>query len=102
MAWEKRGTSGPYYYKAVRVNGKVRKLYYGKGPIGEMAAALDATARRDREKRAAALDASRECYQAALEPLQLLEQWTGALMRLALISAGYSHNWGKWRRRHAK
>ena len=102
MAWEKRGTNGPYYYRAVRVNGRVRKIYYGKGLAGELAANLDAAAHRDREKWAAAVRRSKGQYQAAQEPLHMLEQWTGALMRLALVSAGYHYNWGKWRRRHAK
>ena len=101
MAWEKRGTNGPYYYRAVRVNGRVRKIYYGKALTGELAAKLDAAARRDRELRAAAARGSKERYRAALEPLHALEQCAGALMRLELVSAGYHYNWGKWRRRHA-
>jgi hypothetical protein len=102
MAWEKRGSNGPYYYRVVRVNGRVRKIYFGKGLTGELAASLDAAARRDREQRAAALRKSQERYQAALEPLHALEQCIGALVRLELVSAGYHYQWGKWRRRHAK
>ena len=102
MAWEKRGTNGPYYYRAVRVNGQVRKIYYGKGLAGELAANLDVAARREHEQRAAVVRRSKERYQAALEPLYMLEQCVGALMRLELVSAGYHYNWGKWRRRHAK
>ena len=33
MAWEKRGTR-KYFYRSVRVDGHVRKVYFGAGSAG--------------------------------------------------------------------
>jgi hypothetical protein len=43
MAWEYRhGKTKKYYYKSRKVNGKVKKTYYGSGITAELFAYLDA------------------------------------------------------------
>ena len=102
MAWERRrGSRNHYYYRSVRQGRRVRKVYFGAGLAGEIAASLDASVRRDREQRAAAVEESRTRYAAALEPLVQLEGCVSALLRGALASAGYDCRHGKWRKRNA-
>src|SRR4051812_11444511 len=40
MAWEKRGNK-TYFYRSVFRDGKVKKIYYGAGPAGKLAADAD-------------------------------------------------------------
>ena len=99
MGWEKRKDSrNRYFYRSVRRGKRVVKLYFGAGLAGEIAASLDAEARRDREQRATAVRESRKRYAAALEPLVQLDDCVGALLRGALASAGYRYHQGRWRR----
>ena len=37
MGWERRKNGGLYYLRPVKVNGKVRKIYYGPGERGRAA-----------------------------------------------------------------
>ena len=98
MAWEKRKDSRKrYYYRSVRQGKRVVKQYFGAGLAGEIAASLDASAGRKREEQVAAVRESRRQYVEALEPLAVLEDCVGALMRDALASAGYEYRHGRWR-----
>ena len=54
MAWEQRG-GRRYYYRSVRMNGRVRKVYFGNGPLARKAAQEDQMrAGDDRRRRQAA------------------------------------------------
>jgi hypothetical protein len=57
MAWEKRG-SKTYFYRSVRWNGRVQKVYYGAGPAGQFAASVVALRRAKKDA------AKQECRQA--------------------------------------
>ncbi len=58
MSWEVRNRRPTrYYYTARKVNGRVLKGYVGRGPAAELAASLDAQARRRRAEAAEALRA---------------------------------------------
>ena len=102
MAWEKRKRGGRYYYRSIKVGGRVRKEYYGKGPAGELAASLDAAARHERQRQSAIRIRARQLYEAALEPLVALDNFASALLTAHLDALGYHYINGRWRRRHAK
>ena len=102
MAWERRKRGGLYYCRSKRVGGRVVREYVGTGAVGEVAAALDAAARRERELRAVAVRESRQRYEVALQPLVALENTVRALMTIELISAGYDYRHGRWRKRDAR
>ena len=98
MAWERRKRGGMYYYRSVRVNGRVRKIYCGGGLAGQAAAALDASARRERGLQAVAARQCRKAYKHMLEPLSILDGIVRALMAISLISAGHEYHRNRWRK----
>lgn len=42
MAWESKAPDKQYYYRSVRVGGRVRKRYFGRGLAGKTVAQQDA------------------------------------------------------------
>jgi hypothetical protein len=55
MGWEKRHNNQEYYYRKIRQGRKVISQYIGRRgePVAELAAALDAAARRQRDTQTA-------------------------------------------------
>jgi hypothetical protein len=103
MGWEMRGGCGPYYTRSRRIGGRVVREYVGGGPIGQLAAALDA---EDSARRKAEADSLRE-ERAHDERDELLMaelcETVEAVTRAALMLAGYRrHNRGEWRRKRAQ
>jgi len=102
MAWERR-PSGWFYYRSVREGRRVRKVYFGAGLAGQLAADLD---EGDRSARLAARDAERASESAEAEaqaPLKRLELECERQLRATLEAAGFHRpKRGKWRRRRAK
>jgi hypothetical protein len=101
MAWEKRDVGQAYYYRSVRRDGKVVKVYYGGGTAGRLAAEADARRRAERRAAAAAARAS-EAHLAALMLLNaVLSERCQRLAAASLLAAGYRrparHNWRAWR-----
>ena len=58
MAFERRGNKR-YFYKSVRVGGKVKKIYFGVGPVAIAAAEAMKVTRLERERRREAMRAQR-------------------------------------------
>src|SRR5262245_16146155 len=96
MAWELRGRAGPYFTRSVRRRGKVRRIYYGKGLFGELAAAEDEKRRARRQRRLE--EAARWAAMGArLRDLGLLSD---LVLHACLVLGGYRcHHRGTWRRR---
>ena len=100
MGWERRGTNGPYYTRSRRVGGRVVREYVGKGPIGEIAARMDAKERAERQATADALRAERRRMEDMESQLKDLCRLVNAVVSASLQAAGYHrHNKGEWRRR---
>ncbi len=100
MAWEKRGNLF-YYYRSVRCDGKVKKVYYGSGLTGRLAA--DMVARHQAERKAARL-AHRAMQEQISKAVALNEELGRACDLLAaasLLAAGFHrpcrHRWRIWR-----
>jgi hypothetical protein len=100
MAWEQRGHHH-YYYRALKVLGRVYKEYVGTGPLAEIAAERDALAR---EARADARESQRreQADMRALDvPVETFADSLETLTRASLLLAGYHRHHGEWRmRRH--
>ena len=99
MGWQLRGNER-YYTRSRRVGGKVTRIYVGKGPVAELAAALDATRKAERKTCAD----SRQALLAEIAELEALtSDIVASVMILAestLLAAGYyRHDRGPWIRR---
>ena len=100
MGWEKRKRGGHYYTRSRKINGRVVREYVGGGPLGKLAAEMDALERRRRQEKAEAWRAERERLEALEAPVVKLCEMSEALARAILIVAGYHrHNRGEWRKR---
>jgi hypothetical protein len=98
MAWERR-KGGLFYYRSLRINGRVKKQYVGKGPMAELAARMDAANRAYREGKVAARRQVQETYKAVLALLVDLDEHVKAFMFVELDAAGFYNHRGEWRRR---
>ena len=99
MAWERRRENW-YYYRPQWIQGRVVKVYVGRGPEAEAAAREDAARRAERAARrqAAAVDRLRE--EPAGDLMAELDNQVKAMLRTALVAAGFhQHARGQWRRR---
>lgn len=99
MAWEARPDSRrPYFYRAERVGGRVRKRYVGRGPAADAAADEVAQARVRRESDRAAV----RRLIAGDEPIERLYGLLDDLVRLladaTLMAGGLHKRRGEWRR----
>jgi hypothetical protein len=103
MAWEKYGERR-YYYRSVRRDGQVKKLYYGAGPTGQLAAAVDALRRAERQAEEAVRRAARDRLDAALALTRDLSRGCELLAAATLLAAGLHrpsrHPWRIWRDGH--
>jgi hypothetical protein len=100
MGWaERKGQQ--YFYRSIRdENGRVKKVYLGRGPDAEEAAAEIEQRRQARLAETNARRTAEERYAAAVGPLEELCQITDLLARATLAKAGYhQHARGAWRRR---
>jgi hypothetical protein len=86
MAWERRGKRR-YFYKSVRVGGKVTKKYYGRGPLAEVAAKGMEVSRLERERLKDVMRAQREECQQADAVLANLADALDQLLATELIVA---------------
>jgi hypothetical protein len=99
VSWQKRDGK-LYYYRSLRLNGRVRCWYFGTGPAADLADVETQLYQLDRleakERRQAALDRQ----QAVDAALGRLVEVSGLLARAALLAAGFhQHDRGAWRRR---
>jgi hypothetical protein len=102
MPWEKR-KGKKYYYRSVKLGGRVRREYWGCGPDAGLVAALDAEERRRRAGLAAAFRDERVRTAEADAAAALFAGLVRDLLRAELVAAGYhQHARGQWRKRHGR
>lgn len=106
MVW-KYINGNKYYYRARRVNGKVRYEYVAGVGIGELCERLDAELREEREeKRDAerqALEATKKAIAERDEPIRAYCRDVDQAVRETLEAHGYHrHNRGAWRRKRGQ
>ena len=98
MGWETRERGGRYYYRSVRVGGKVRKEYLGVGEVAEALARSDETMRRVRELERGRWRAEVERLENLTDAARQLDDAAEVLARAHLVAAGYHEHRGQWRR----
>lgn len=99
MAWEKRNGRGRYYTQSRRVGGRVRREYWGRGPVAEKVAEWDALQRRQREDLRQALRAEAESIQKTEQVFDELNRVCRHLVKDTLESAGYHRHHREWRKK---
>ncbi len=97
MSWETRAGQR-YYYRHLRIGGRPRRLYYGRGEAAAEQARLEAERRRRRQADREALHAEQARVAAADHALRELRALTGLLARAILLLAGLHEHHGEWRR----
>jgi len=100
MAWEKHGDR-EYFYRSVRQDGRVKKIYYGAGPHAKFAASADALRRAERQAEDEKRRSQKEQLETALALSQEFDRLCDLLTNAALLAAGYHrpsrHFWRKWK-----
>ena len=100
MGWETRERgAGPYYYRSVREEDRVRKEYCGGGVLGQIAALEDEYRRRRWEAEAAYWKEERERVEESTAFLGEIMNAADILIRAQLIAGGFYSRRGEWRRR---
>src|SRR5262249_29481944 len=102
MAWEQRGGGErTYFYRSIRREGRVKKLYYGAGPVGHLAAEVEALRRAEQRADAEACKAQKGRLDAAVTLTRDLSAGCELLAAAPLLAAGYHrpsrHPWRIWR-----
>jgi hypothetical protein len=101
MGWQKRG-GGLFFYRSVRVGGRVRTYYLGAGPVAELAAAMEQLRQIELQEERQRWQATLARRRAADEALAELCAATRAVAHAALMAAGYHRPYrGAWRKRRA-
>lgn len=103
MAWERRGKNGNrYFYRSFRdAGGKVRKRYYGRGPMGQLAANLGAAAQTERKAAAEDWQKQKQQHDAVSAAVEAFCEECDLLLSAVMLAAGYHEHRGQWRRRRA-
>lgn len=100
MAWENRGKTGTYYYRSVRQDGVVRKLYLGNGPAAHEAANSAAIERGNRETSHRLISSEEMKTATARQLSKQTETLSTILMEAVLLGAGFwRQNYSRWRKR---
>jgi hypothetical protein len=96
----KRINGRPYYYRNVKVDGKVRSKYLGCGEVAEVIAKIEAEDRRERGLAALAWKAERDALEVEDRRRASSFQAVERIVGLALELFGYHrHKRGQWRKR---
>src|SRR5262245_5730839 len=98
MAWERR-KSRVYFYRRRRIGGRRVRLYVGRGPLAEVAAAVEAARRRADALGRRLHEQQAQRWADADAALGELSRLSEMLLRAALRRLGYhQHHRGEWRR----
>ncbi|MBM3982006.1 MAG: hypothetical protein FJ304_17380 [Planctomycetes bacterium] len=100
MGWETRGGK-EYYYRAVKINGRVVKTYVGTGAVGAEAARRDELARADRAREAVARHAERERLAEGTRLAIAVYELGKRVYAEAMTRLGCHFHNGEWRARRA-
>lgn len=90
MAWEARAnTTNEYYTRTLHRDGRVVRVYLGRGPAAQQAARIDELRRQVREHERATRLAEQVEWQACVLPIAEFCASVDDMMQAALLSAGF-------------
>ena len=97
MGWERRRRGGLYYYKAVRIGGKPRRIYLGAGACGRVHELLDRKEARKKVEARAVRDRDRDQSAEAKGLFDEAWRWARTIAAAALVAEGFYPHHGQWR-----
>ena len=94
MAWETRpgGPRTGYYYRSVRTNEGVKKIYFGRGAAGQLAAAAVERRHRVRHQAKATIQAEQTATTEADQLAEELQDWVRVLSTAWLTLSGLHYH----------
>ena len=99
MGWYRRGTKR-YYFRSKRVGTAVKKIYFGRGRVAELAARADALKRHEIEEVRQNWKQIRDLIDDACHAFNKLDSGCELLRDAVLLSEGFHrpglHKWRKW------
>lgn len=93
MGWHKRGTRR-YYFRSLRDGNTIRKVYFGFGPIAEMAARADRTKQFEKQREHELWKQQQVLIEAAVDEYEKLEAGADLLKDAEFHTAGF-HRWDR-------
>ncbi len=100
MGWERRGNYS-YYYRKMRIAGRVRSVYVGQGEIAVLTARLDKMQREEREAQRANERQEQRGFDSLDQSIDNWAQLTSTLTEAVLIAAGFHQHKRQWRKQKA-
>ncbi len=97
MGWENRN-GRLYYYRKERVGRQVFSRYVGRGPLADVLAGKDASARRKRKQDRLARQHEREDNARVDTEIDSIGALLNMLTEGALVAAGFHKHKGQWRK----
>lgn len=99
MSWQSR-KGYLFYYKSLRIGGRVRCWYFGSGPAGELAALFDLLRKIERLEEKERVHAELAKERAVDDALKRLCEVASLIARAALLASGFrQHGRSEWRKR---
>ena len=95
MGWFKRDTKR-YYFRSVRDGDAVRKIYFGAGPVAEMAAQADRIKQYEKQRERELWQQQQALIDAAVNEYERLHEGAELLRDAELHTAGF-HRWDRHR-----
>jgi hypothetical protein len=86
-----------YYYRSVRRDGEVRKVYRGSGELARIAHERDLMSRAAEERERQEERRELEKLETLVAPVLEVDEAAEVLARAALAAAGYRRRKGEWR-----
>lgn len=101
MSWDRKkgGPASGYFYESMRIEGKPHpvKVYRGRGNVGQLAASLVDSRRRNQQAARSAARAEAAATTEAEKLAEELNDWARLLMDAWLVANGYRFHRGSWR-----
>jgi hypothetical protein len=99
MGWYKRGTKR-YYFRSVRDGDTVGKIYFGAGPVAEMAAQADRIKQYEKQREHELWKQQQALIEDAVHAYEELHEGADLLRDAELLTAGFHrwdrHQWQGW------
>ena len=100
MGWDRKrkGPASGYFYQSVRTPHGVKKVYFGRGTAGKLAAAAVEQRRQARLQAQTAIQNDKSATVEADRLAQELTVWADLLASVWLTMTGHRYRRGEWRK----